>query len=1281
MQSSRHSFVLGVLVMFVFGGSVAEVYDVTTIYKFYVPHYNSSYEDYTGQDFPDFMSVNRSGRVEVHAMTNARGLPVLLSNNTSINYFIGNDVVECTSLYGGCTWTMSNWTKGAGHNLPLILQEKSFAEYTKNNISILHFFHGNDLNFTYQAQSQGSRNELNIFLMVNNDISSGDMYYIKINMELYNYRYGYGYGHRHRWDVYLYKCTLIHRQEYISLPGGSARRLCNVQVNKNGIMFEDNLCDFSIHVSSGNLKFTSVCKSQEEDIFDWTDADPLDIVYYQFGSSDLIQFHVNTGDSVTLSLAEVEGYLMSPTFVPHSSSLCVSLTYYLPSTAGSSLKLSALWAGGDRLDFDTIKNTGEWKTQRFVVELPAGKQDRLTQIVLKGRKSYGSDVLVQRIAGCNGEGLEDILELSNGATTIDVRNGGYDVAVMRSQKNKLFSFEVTCINGGIFDEERGGCVCPSGFGGSTCEEACGANRFGAACEGLCSETRSGCQGMILCRPLLGCSCPAGLRGSFCDRECRYKEYGAGCKQKCGHCKDDVACDRYTGECPLGCEPGYYPPFCQQTYKYLSTAPDVKVTEYLCVTVEANLQNCKGRGSPRFYQLQYKEANHDLWLELEYRQITSNEITRNITGLKSGIRYQVRVVLLDKDGGSYQGPNILPAEIITKCAVPDSVHYDLQATEITEDSFQVTWKIVPESPIWCAARQFEVERKESLRWLKHYQGSEMTTTFSNMLPGQQYQIRVQALTNVGEKYPFSSVLLTTTKVGVPGKVHDIHLVSSTSQELEIKWKPPLITAGTIHRYTVSYQCKKLLACHSENCSHSAGQVEVKNTSTVLRGLLSHAQYSVSVVALSGSWGPASYVLAVTDMTVPGVTPATNFTSAIVQRTNSSFTIQWEPPQNCTYANGYLYEYRYELVSVHNSQHILEGMTHLTTVTLTNLTPHTQYMVKVFLVNSKGWSSSHPLEIHVQTRATTPDHVEQLMVYKKSRWMLGVRWAAPKHMFGSLESFIITYQAVGLNTMKSVIEPLSCVAWPHLYCHTANNLKQDTEYTVLVQAQNSEVDEAGESSSVTAVTKETAPLSPSFIRVVSQSQTNLTIEVGLPDMVNGKLRSFLVYVEETDSFNSTECCQYFPVQEVAVQVEKSSYNIEFTGLRPASTYAVSVSAKTVSLGPAVSITAHTRPPVPSMDDMIEIPDNSSYLSGSLTVFLHPSTMYQDLISGCLLLVLPQSSEVEIPKTLIFDEWLTQEVNNRSNGTYYFSAEFDQVSYFYLFIYHQQREAVHLQEVYTM
>jgi hypothetical protein len=51
-----------------------------------------------------------------------------------------------------------------------------------------------------------------------------------------------------------------------------------------------------------------------------------------------------------------------------------------------------------------------------------------------------------------------------------------------------------------------------------------------------------------------------------------------------------------------------------------------------------------------------------------------------------------------------------------------------------------------------------------------------------------------------------------------------------------------------------------------------------------------------------------------------------------------------------------------------------------------------------------------------------------------------------------------------------------------------------------------------------------------------------------------------------------------------------------------------------------------------------------------------------SGYLLLVMPEPSVTEIPKTLIFEKWLTQEVNSHVKDTYYFSAEFDQVSQFY-------------------
>lgn len=82
--------------------------------------------------------------------------------------------------------------------------------------------------------------------------------------------------------------------------------------------------------------------------------------------------------------------------------------------------------------------------------------------------------------------------------------------------------------------------------------------------------------------------------------------------------------------------------------------------------------------------------------------------------------------------------------------------------------------------------------------------------------------------------------------------------------------------------------------------------------------------------------------------------------------------------------------------------------------------------------------------------------------------------------------------------------------------------------------------------------TAPSSPSYIHVVSQTQTNLTIEWGHPDLVNGVLRSFLVNIEEIESFNSTACCEYFPVREVAVQPEKMNYSLEVSFISDNNTY---------------------------------------------------------------------------------------------------------------------------------
>ena len=61
-------------------------------------------------------------------------------------------------------------------------------------------------------------------------------------------------------------------------------------------------CDFEIQFSAGVLTLTSVCQSQKRTLFDWKDSDPLDIMYYRFGSRAVAsKFHVHTGKALVFS--------------------------------------------------------------------------------------------------------------------------------------------------------------------------------------------------------------------------------------------------------------------------------------------------------------------------------------------------------------------------------------------------------------------------------------------------------------------------------------------------------------------------------------------------------------------------------------------------------------------------------------------------------------------------------------------------------------------------------------------------------------------------------------------------------------------------------------------------------------------------------------------------------------------------------------------------------------------------------------------------------------------
>jgi hypothetical protein len=61
-------------------------------------------------------------------------------------------------------------------------------------------------------------------------------------------------------------------------------------------------CGFEIKFSAGVLTLTSVCQSGEQRLLHWVDPNPLDIVYYRFGTWQLTsEFHVHTGKALAFS--------------------------------------------------------------------------------------------------------------------------------------------------------------------------------------------------------------------------------------------------------------------------------------------------------------------------------------------------------------------------------------------------------------------------------------------------------------------------------------------------------------------------------------------------------------------------------------------------------------------------------------------------------------------------------------------------------------------------------------------------------------------------------------------------------------------------------------------------------------------------------------------------------------------------------------------------------------------------------------------------------------------
>ncbi|GLH06455.1 Protein sidekick [Gryllus bimaculatus] len=347
-----------------------------------------------------------------------------------------------------------------------------------------------------------------------------------------------------------------------------------------------------------------------------------------------------------LVLKESHGSLSYEIF-PVSERICVSVVYSTPESIGD-LKFNIMFSNGTKYEESkyTERQFGEWKMRIFKSSLGKMTNDKINlQLDVSGKGT-----ILHSIFGCNPSGQKDITVMENDVNIPD--------PVMKLQDFK----------------------------------GCGPLFFGRNCSSECSNFATGCIGMIFCKKNMPCRCAAGFEGTFCEKECASGYYGASCSQKCGHCKYDY-CDKFTGYCHYGCEPGFGRPFCRIPYKYSKISPLVTYQGVNVVTVEINTDEVEGIGETEYYQLQYREDKNTFWTELQPHKLRDTVIATNISDLLPGVDYRMRVIYIDKDGNSYQQSKVPTTLFSTLCTVLKELSVQTSGTPVAVEVPKVSFKAV------------------------------------------------------------------------------------------------------------------------------------------------------------------------------------------------------------------------------------------------------------------------------------------------------------------------------------------------------------------------------------------------------------------------------------------------------------------------------------------------------------------------------------------------------------------------------------------------------------
>lgn len=381
--------------------------------------------------------------------------------------------------------------------------------------------------------------------------------------------------------------------------------------------------------------------------------------------------------------------------------------------------------------------------------------------------------------------------------------------------------------------------------------------------------------------------------------------------------------------------------------------------------------------------------------------------------------------------------------------------------------------------------------------------EQNCTLNSLSKFTDYNITVLCFTHPGDGES-SSPIAVKTHEDVPGEVSALQFDDISDREMTLKWSEPKEKNGIITGYQVKYKIKDSIDAKVVNLT----SVEFKLHVTQLKAM---THYWFEVIAWT-SKGPGKPKTALIQSGIEPVLPEPPSTLALSNIEAFSVVIQFTPGFD---GNSSIIKW---IVEAQNARNILWFQVFeisdpdATTLTVTGLSPYTQYKLRIIAVNIVGTSKPSEPTKDFQTIQARPSHAPlNVTVRAMSATELRVRWIPLQQTewFGNPRGYNITYR---LKEDKIVNEAISV----HIEDATSNShilkgLEEWSLYEIIMTACN-EVGESTESPIALERTREAVPsLGPSIVEANATSSTTIVVKWNeVPKKAqNGQIEGYKVF----------------------------------------------------------------------------------------------------------------------------------------------------------------------------